>query len=110
MLGMLVRARWKSASRGGGTAFQPSNHGALAVSLWRASLGWLRQGVHTSVNAARTSACATICQMKAIGLVLVGASCLFAQGTQKTFNVVEATIPEMRAAMEHGKVTSHELV
>ncbi len=28
----------------------------------------------------------------------------------KPFNVVEATIPEMRAAMEQGRVTSHELV
>lgn len=29
---------------------------------------------------------------------------------QPAFNVVEATIPEMRAAMEQGRVTSHELV
>jgi amidase len=28
----------------------------------------------------------------------------------KPFNVVEATIPEMRAAMEQGRITSHELV
>jgi len=28
----------------------------------------------------------------------------------KPFTVVEATIPEMRAAMEQGRVTSHELV
>src|ERR1700758_3903622 len=28
----------------------------------------------------------------------------------KPFNVVEATIPEMRAAMEQGRVTSRELV
>jgi hypothetical protein len=26
------------------------------------------------------------------------------------FNVVEATIPEMRAAMEHGRITSRDLV
>src|SRR5438477_12915713 len=30
--------------------------------------------------------------------------------TRKPFTVVEATIPEMRAAMEQGRVTSHELV
>jgi amidase len=37
---------------------------------------------------------------------------LFAQNTraQKSFSVVEASIPEMRAAMEQGRVTSHELV
>ncbi|HWZ31661.1 MAG TPA: amidase family protein [Bryobacteraceae bacterium] len=37
---------------------------------------------------------------------------LFAQntGAQKSFTVVEASIPEMRAAMEQGRVTSHELV
>jgi amidase len=48
--------------------------------------------------------------MKTVGLVLLGASCLFAQSSHKKFSVVEATIPEMQAAMEHGKVTSHELV
>ena len=31
-------------------------------------------------------------------------------GERRTFSVVETTIPEMRAAMEHGHVTSHELV
>ncbi len=29
---------------------------------------------------------------------------------QAPFNVVEASIPEMRAALEHGRITSHELV
>lgn len=31
-------------------------------------------------------------------------------GSAKPFTVVEATIPEMRAAMEQGRVTSHEIV
>src|SRR5437867_11235944 len=33
-----------------------------------------------------------------------------APGARQPFTVVEATIPEMRAAMEQGRVTSHELV
>jgi amidase len=33
-----------------------------------------------------------------------------ARGTGKTFTVVEATIPEMQAAMEQGRVTSRQLV
>src|SRR5436309_6946460 len=33
-----------------------------------------------------------------------------ASTSHKPFTVVEATIPEMRAAMEQGRVTSHELV
>jgi amidase len=41
-------------------------------------------------------------------LLAIGAS-LFAQSPPK-FKIVEATIPEMRAAMEHGKLTSHQLV
>src|SRR5258708_19674051 len=37
--------------------------------------------------------------------------CVHAQGQRRTsFSVVEATIPEMRAAMEQGRVTSRELV
>src|SRR6266700_6107098 len=36
--------------------------------------------------------------------------CLGADGPAKTFNVVEATIPAMRAAMESGRLTSRELV
>src|SRR5437016_3540458 len=36
--------------------------------------------------------------------------CLGADGTAKTFHVVEATIPAMRAAMEAGRLTSRELV
>ena len=36
--------------------------------------------------------------------------CLGADGPAKTFNVVEATIPAMRAAMEAGRLTSRELV
>src|SRR5260370_34354158 len=37
--------------------------------------------------------------------------CLHAQGQRRTsFSVVEATIPEMRTAMEQGRVTSRELV
>src|SRR5580698_3769627 len=31
-------------------------------------------------------------------------------GGRASFTVVEATIPEMRTAMEQGRVTSHELV
>src|SRR5580700_2590195 len=44
--------------------------------------------------------------MRPIALI-VFAGALFAQ---KPFTVVEATIPEMRAAMEQKRVTSHELV
>src|SRR5262245_22541070 len=33
-----------------------------------------------------------------------------APASGKAFTVVEATIPEMRAAMEQGRVTSHEIV
>src|SRR6185295_11323037 len=33
-----------------------------------------------------------------------------APAARKPFNVVEATIPEMRSAMEQGRLTSHELV
>ena len=62
------------------------------------------------VNAARTSACATISEMKKVTLWLAASACLLAQGSSKKFSVVEAGIPEMRAAMEHGKVTSHQLV
>ena len=41
-------------------------------------------------------------------LALSGATLAF--GQKKPFNVVEATIPEMRAAMEQKRITSHELV
>ena len=41
-------------------------------------------------------------------LLAIGAS-LFAQSPPK-FTIVEASIPEMRTAMEHGKLTSRELV
>jgi amidase len=47
--------------------------------------------------------------MKRIALVLAAAAGLFAQ-SQTKFKVVEAGIPEMRAAMERGQLTSHELV
>src|SRR5579872_6911852 len=43
-------------------------------------------------------------------LVLVFLVCTSALGQQKPFNVVEATIPEMQAALKSGRVTSHELV
>jgi amidase len=33
-----------------------------------------------------------------------------ASGKAKSFTVVEATIPEMRAALEQGRTTSHEIV
>src|ERR1700722_13557050 len=50
---------------------------------------------------------------KAFLLLLVPAG-LVVQGQVKKpappFNVVEANIPEMRAAMEHGRITSHDLV
>ena len=46
--------------------------------------------------------------MKIVLLLAIGAS-LFAEGPPK-FKIVEATIPEMRTAMEHGKLTSRELV
>jgi amidase len=41
---------------------------------------------------------------------LLIATSLFAQAPRPAFNVVEATIPEMRAAMEQGRVTSRQLV
>jgi len=47
--------------------------------------------------------------MKILLLVLAAAASLFAQSAPK-FKIVEATIPQMRAAMEHGQLTSHELV
>ncbi len=52
--------------------------------------------------------------MKKAFLLLSLAAGLAAQGQVKkatpVFNVVEATIPEMRAAMEQGRLTSHDLV
>lgn len=41
---------------------------------------------------------------------LLFATSLLAQSAKPRFTVVEATIPEMRAAMEQGRVTSRELV
>jgi hypothetical protein len=40
--------------------------------------------------------------------ILLFALCATA-GAAQTFNVVEATIPQMRTAMEKGRVTSHQL-
>jgi amidase len=52
--------------------------------------------------------------MRKMPLLLSVAAGLVVQGqvkkTTPVFNVVEATIPEMRAAMEQGRTTSHELV
>ncbi|HWY48989.1 MAG TPA: amidase family protein [Bryobacteraceae bacterium] len=52
--------------------------------------------------------------MKKAFLLLSLAAGLAVQGQVKkatpAFNVVEATIPEMRTAMEQGRITSHELV
>jgi amidase len=52
--------------------------------------------------------------MRKMPLLLSVAAGLVVQGQVKkatpVFNVVEATIPEMRAAMEQGRTTSHELV
>jgi amidase len=47
--------------------------------------------------------------MKAVVLPLAIGASLFAQSSPK-FKIVEATIPEMRTAMESRKLTSHELV
>src|SRR3984957_19430234 len=47
--------------------------------------------------------------MKSTALLLAIGASLFAQTTPK-FKIVEATIPEMRSAMEQGKLSSHELV
>ena len=47
-------------------------------------------------------------------LLLAGSAAAFAQGGAKqapaAFSVVEATIPEMREAMEQGRTTSREIV
>jgi amidase len=47
--------------------------------------------------------------MKPLVLLLLG-SALLLHGQKRSFNVVEATIPEMRTAMEHKRITSRELV
>jgi len=47
--------------------------------------------------------------MKNIAVLLATGASLFAQNPPK-FKIVEATIPEMRTAMERGKLTSRELV
>jgi amidase len=47
--------------------------------------------------------------MKKLAL-LAASSCLFAQSPARKFSIVEATIPDMRAALERGKITSHEIV
>jgi amidase len=47
--------------------------------------------------------------MKNVVLLLTASASLFSQ-TRPTFKIVEATIPEMQAAMEHGHLTSHDLV
>jgi amidase len=41
---------------------------------------------------------------------MIGALILAAAISAKSFNVVEATIPEMQAALKSGRLTSHELV
>ncbi len=43
-----------------------------------------------------------------LAVILISAAPVFAQ--QKPFTVVEATIPDMQAALKSGRVTSHELV
>ena len=43
-------------------------------------------------------------------VLLLGSAALFAQAKRPTFTVVEAGIPEMKAALEQGRVTSRELV
>ena len=50
--------------------------------------------------------------MKNVLVLLYLSAGLALQGQVKpvAFNVVEATIPEMRAAMEHGRITSRDLV
>ena len=47
--------------------------------------------------------------MKNPVLLLTAAAIAFGQSPPK-FKIVEATIPEMQAAMEHGQLTSHDLV
>ena len=46
----------------------------------------------------------------ALLLIAAGSSALFAQSKNPPFNVVEATIPQMQAALKAGRVTSHDLV
>src|SRR5579883_2031515 len=47
--------------------------------------------------------------MKSSIVFLAAAATLLGQAPPK-FKIVETTIPEMRAAMERGKLTSHDLV
>src|SRR5260370_18196946 len=48
--------------------------------------------------------------MKAIVTMLLAGGVVYAQMAQKPFSVVEATISDMRAAMEQKRITSRELV
>src|SRR5205814_6357460 len=47
-----------------------------------------------------------------IALLLLGLSAMLRaqDGGQRPFTLIEADIPTMRAAMEHGRITSHDLV
>ena len=48
--------------------------------------------------------------MKLPLVALLGITTMFAQAKRAPFSVVEAGIPEMKAALEQGRVTSRELV
>src|SRR6266513_2054902 len=59
-----------------------------------------------------TTRAIAVCALSLLAVVIMSAQAKrgAAPGSRQPFTVVEATIPEMRAAMEQGRVTSHELV
>src|SRR6266545_2937797 len=59
-----------------------------------------------------TTRAIAVCALSLLAVVIMSAQAKrgAAPGARQAFSVVEATIPEMRAAMKQGRVTSHELV
>src|SRR5213596_1776725 len=59
-----------------------------------------------------TTRAIAVCALSLLAVVIMSAQAKrgAAPATRQPFTVVEATIPEMRTAMEQGRVTSHELV
>ena len=65
---------------------------------------------HVPEAAARISNTPEVPVIRNLAALLLTALALTAQDKRPSFHVAEATIPELRAALESGKVTSHELV
>src|SRR5258705_5074793 len=59
-----------------------------------------------------TTRAIAVCVLSLLAVVIMSAQAKrgAAPGARKPFTVVEATIPEMRAALEQGRVTSRQLV